>query len=191
MSAVTYTPASTDANEDAFSGQAYIDPKGYIVFNGQRIDAKYFLKPVQDEILALLSGRVASSAYRQTWTCIAGLNVGDPVYVSANDTATLALATTEATAAVIGYVRYKPSTTTCYIDHFQYKSGLSGLTAGSPVYLTDAGGFSATPGTVPKVVGVAITATEALVHASPIEAGSVGATTTLTENDIIQTRVFL
>lgn len=169
---IPYTPDLAGAAQDAFAGQAFDDPgsSAYAAADPARVDAKYFLKPVQDELLALHAGRVASASYRQTWTCASGLNAGDPVYVSANDTVTLADATTNTKAQVIGFVRYKPTTTTCYIEHFRYVSGLSGGTAGGKVYLTDAGGFSASAGTVEKVVGQWITATEALLHASQLTA---------------------
>lgn len=165
---IPYTPGLADAAQDAFAGQAFADPgsSAYAAADPARVDAKYFLKPVQDEILSLHAGRVASASYRRTWTCVSGLNVGDPVYVSANDTVALADATTAAKAQVIGFVRYKPTTTTCYIEHFRYVSGLSGGTAGAAVCLSDAGGFSASAGTVAKIVGQWITATEALLHAT-------------------------
>ena len=164
--ATTYTPAAGDADEDAHAGQAFDDPIVYTAANNKRVDSKYFLKPVQDEVLGLIKGRVASQAYRITWTCGSGDAVGSPVRISGNDTVTTALATTAANSKVIGFIRYKPTATTCYIDHFRVATGLSGLTAGNDVFLTDAGSFSASAGTYRKVLGLADSTTSAVLFAT-------------------------
>jgi hypothetical protein len=75
---------------------------------------------------------------------------------------------------VVGFVRSKPSAITCYLEHYLLKTGLSGLTAGDPVYLTDAGGFGAAAGTVSKTIGYAIDTDEALLSASPAPGGGTG-----------------
>jgi hypothetical protein len=175
----TYTPVYTDATRDAYAGKSGQDPRAYTTDVARRVDFKYTLNPLYNETLNLIRGSVADGTYRKTWTCLAGLNVGDPVYVSATDTVSLALATTAATSRVIGFVRYKPTTTTCYIDHFILKTGLSGLTAGSPVYLSDAGGFAATAGTISKVLGIATDTDEAVVEADQggAEVGALSGTT--------------
>ena len=142
--AETYTPALADALSDAFAGQAFDDPLAYTTKVNKRVDVKYFGKPVQDELLALIAACVARPSLRTAYTCLAGLTVGSPVYVSAADTVTLADATTQAKSRVIGFCRYKPTTTTCYLEQFQRVTGLTGLTAGSPVYLSDAGAVAAT-----------------------------------------------
>jgi len=175
-----YTISKANAVQDAWANPATLtDPVQYTTEPTARLTAKYYGKPVLEEVLALIGSRVSSRAYQKTWTCLAGLNVGDPVYVSATDTVSLALATTAATSRVIGFVRYKPSTITCYIDHFILKTGLSGLTAGSPVYLSDAGGFAATAGTISKVLGIATDTDEAIVEADQggAEIGALSGTT--------------
>jgi hypothetical protein len=175
MAQVDYTVDRTAAAQDAWTFPAQVsDPVLYSSEWAARITAKYFGKPVLDELLALIYSRVASKTYAKLWTCLAALNVGDPVYISAIDTVTLALATTEPTSRVVGFVRSKPSTITCYIEHYLLKTGLSGLTAGDPVYLTDAGAFGAAAGTVSKTIGYAIDTDEALLSASPAPGGGAG-----------------
>jgi len=164
--ATTYTPAVADADEDAFTGQAFDDPIVYTSANNKRVDSKYHLKPHQDETLGLIKGRVSSMAYRITWTCGVGDAVGSPVRISGNDTVTTALATSAANSKVIGFIRYKPTTTTCFIDHYVVATGLSGLTAGGDVFLTNAGSFSASAGTYRKSLGVARTTTSAVLYAN-------------------------
>lgn len=164
--AINYEPTSDDALEDEYEGVDFDDPgESPLVHSPGFVSSLHFFKPVQDEILALIKGSVASKGYRQTYTCGTGDAVGEPVRISGNNTVTQALATTAANAKVVGFVRSKPTTTTCHISHYLYVSGLSGLTAGSPVYLTDAGSYSASAGTVAKVVGVASSTTEALLVA--------------------------
>lgn len=163
-----YTIDKANAEQDAWSNPATLtDPVAYSSEDSARVTAKYFGQPVLEELLALINSRVSSKAYNKVWTCIAGLNVGDPVYISAADTVALALATTEATAKVVGFVRYKPTTTTCLIEHFQFKTGLAGLTAGADVFLSNAGGFAATAGTFERRLGVALDTDEAIVSAEP------------------------
>lgn len=136
--------------------------------------AKFVYKPMADNVLALTRDAVASFGYGKQYVCLTGLNVGDPVRISADNTVVKALATTAANAKVIGFVSHKGplgaasvgAALVCRIIHFYYKSGLSGLTAGSPVYLTDAGGYSAAPGTSTKSVGIAISETEANLYAT-------------------------
>ena len=180
--ATDYVSAVAQALEDAFVGErTWTDPLAYGTFNGKRWDAKYGAYIVHNELIALRNARIVNAAYGQlSYACIAGLNVGDPVYISAASTATLALATTAAASKVIGFVRHKGTlgatsvgaATTCFLSHYYYKTGLSGLTVGDPVYLSDTGTISATQGTVPKAIGVAITTTTALLYADPVRDSS-------------------
>lgn len=157
-----------NAGEDAFTLPARItDPINYPAAISEVVTAEFVGKPLYENVKALLNGRVSSMQYMQTYTCISGLNVGDPVYISAASTATLALATTVATSRVIGFVRYKPTTTTCLLEHFLYVTGMSAATVGDPIYLTDAGGYSGTAGTVPVIIGRFLTTTTGLVAAIP------------------------
>jgi hypothetical protein len=45
---VSYTPNKADAKFQNFTGQAFDDPVAYSAANAKRIDAKFFLKPLQD-----------------------------------------------------------------------------------------------------------------------------------------------
>jgi hypothetical protein len=163
----TYVPASGDATADARTFPTKLQTRSYSVNPQNRVTAQWDLKPHSDELLALIKARVSSLAYTQTFTCVSGLAVGDPVYISAANTATKADATTSTKAQVIGWVRYKPTTTSCFIDHFKYVSGLS-FTAGNDVFLRNDSSYDGSGGTVPHIVGVAISTTEALLCATPI-----------------------
>lgn len=163
--ATTYTPAASNSLADAMVINNLQDPTTYTSQLPLRADAKYFGYPITNEILALIRGRVADYTYMQTYTCLAGLAVGDPVYFSAANTLAKGDSTNTTKNKIVGWVRYKPTTTTCYIKHYHYVSGLSGLTAGGLVYLTDASSYSATAGTVSTPLGSAISTTEALLHA--------------------------
>jgi hypothetical protein len=172
--ATAYTPAATSALEDAAVDlvRERDDPLDFTTegYNVLRWDALYGAVPMLNEILGLIAGRVSSMAYGQTFACLAGLNVGDPVRISADNTVVLALATNAGNAKVFAFCRYKPTAITCYVDHYRYISGLAGGTAGNPVYLTDVGGYGAIAGSVTKIVGTWISTTEALVKADPLTA---------------------
>jgi hypothetical protein len=48
-------PAAADANYDGFAGLTLNDPDDFAASNADRTDAKYFYKPVQDEILHVIT----------------------------------------------------------------------------------------------------------------------------------------
>lgn len=60
--AFTYVPDAGDAAFEGFEGQAFDDPAAYAAANNKRIDAKFFLKPVQDEVLNLIALALAGGA---------------------------------------------------------------------------------------------------------------------------------
>lgn len=60
--AFTYVPDAGDAAFGDFSGQAFDDPAAYAAANNKRIDAKFFLKPVQDEVLNLIALALAGGS---------------------------------------------------------------------------------------------------------------------------------
>ena len=167
------TPAGSDSLQDAFPGQTVYDPTVPKPSGSQGVYGDTFFKPVQDEILALVQGRIASRLRGQSFTCAAGDAVGDPVYLSAASTVGKGDATTAAKSRIIGFIRHKgplgaasvPAATTCYVENFLFKSGLTGGTSAQPVYLTDAGGFGASAGTVKKIMGMFVSATTALLCA--------------------------
>jgi len=171
-----YTPASSNASEAAYAGRIITDLVPYSSYVQSRWDAKYGAQEIMNELLAFRDAAVSGKQYLQQFTCLTGLNVGDPVRISGNNTVVLALATTQANSRVVGFVRHKgtigsassAAALTCYLSHYRYVSGLTGGTAGNPCYLTDAGGFSATAGTYAKVVGVFTSTTEALLVADSV-----------------------
>jgi len=170
---MTYAPSGTEASVSRnWSGYAYADPgsQAYASQNPDRIDAKYFLNPVQSNIIGLwqAGGGLAGFQYSNTvWTCDAALSVGDAVYVSGDSTVTLATSLTEAEARVYGFCAQKLTTTTCLIAHFHPNEGLAGLTAGAWVYLQDDGSYGPNPGTFNKKIGIAQTADTANLFAAP------------------------
>lgn len=116
--------------------------------------------------------------FMQVYACAVGVAVGDPVYASGSVTVAKALATTAPSARVIGFVAYKPTTTTCVVRSAYLAAGaFSGF--GVPVYLTDAGGIDDAAGTVIKVLGTAISTTAAIVWADPRSAQEDGPTSEL------------
>lgn len=129
-------------------------------------------------MLARIKGAVALASYGVSYTCGVGDAVGDPVRISGNNTVTLALGTTAANAKVIGFIAHKgprgaasvAGSTSCVVVHYYYKSGLSGLTAGNPVYLSNTGTISASAGTSAKILGEAISTTEAILYADGVNA---------------------
>ncbi len=164
------TPLATLAQEDAYTGRTVEDAYDYVAIGYKQkiLQAVFGSYEWMNEILALHQSKIASLQYRQTFTCAAGLTVGAPVYLSAANTVAAANSTTGVLNQVIGFCRYKPSTTTCYLSHYLYANGLSGLNPGTEIYLTDAGSYSNTAGTVATKIGIAISTTEALVFANPI-----------------------
>ena len=53
--AVTYTPSKNDAAFTEFAGVPFDDPISYGTQNNRRIDARFHLKPIQDEVLNLIA----------------------------------------------------------------------------------------------------------------------------------------
>ncbi len=164
---LNYTPDVTAALLDAFVGIIMADPGDIPAHDPAFITAKYLLNPLQNEVLALLASNVADPTLRQLYTCTSADVVGAPVRISDNNTVELANSTDAAHADVVAFVRSKPSTTTCYLQHFIRVTGLTGGTYGAPAYLSDAGAIAATPGTFVKTLGKYISSTSALLIAGP------------------------
>lgn len=115
---------------------------------------------------------VSPSTHLATWDLLvstdftygATIAAKDPLYIDAADSNKLkkALASGSSTADTFIGIAIEAGANTDAGKRVQIGglvTGLSGLTAGSPVYLTDAGAFSATPGTYRVVVGLAISTT--------------------------------
>jgi hypothetical protein len=172
----TITIDVASAEQDSLSRVAALeDPIDYTAHINNTVTAKYIGKPLLQELYALLNSRLQGTTWCRSFTCQAADAIGDPVKIVTNDEVTKALATTVANAKVIGFIRHKgalgaasvPASTTCWLDHFRYATGLSGGTAGNPIYLSDTGTFAAAAGTVKKIVGVFLSATTGYVVAIP------------------------
>lgn len=135
--------------------------------------ADKFTKPAMDNLLALIYGAVAEYDFLQAYTCASGNAVDDAVQLTGNLTVAKALGNVN--APILGFIRHKGTlgaassgaSTTAYLVPFLKKTGLSGGTAGGPVYITDAGGYSSTPGTYVIRAGTWISTTEVILFASP------------------------
>jgi len=129
--------------------------------------------PSWTKILANVQGALAEADFLQAYTCASGDAVDDAVQLTGNLTVAKALGTVN--APILGFIRHKGtlgaassgSSTTAYLVPFLKKTGLSGGTAGGPVDITNAGGYSSTPGTNVVRVGTWISATVAILFASP------------------------
>lgn len=163
-----YTPDINDAlGFSGFSGVVFQDPEDFTTTDPTRVDAKFFLKPIQDQAIAAAMQQVATVDYNRLYTCPSWLNVNDPVYVSGNGTVGLATGATAAESRVVGFVSQKDSSTTCWVSPYAYHaSGFSG-TAGNPIYLSNAGYPNPTVGTVPRTIGTYISASGCLMEAGP------------------------
>lgn len=145
-------------------------------------DVKFFYGDSTAETGALIRDNISSLGYGTSYTCLAGLNVGDPVRLDGDDNVVKANATTEIDAAVIGICGFKVTSTTCFVVHFYHLTG-TGFTAGDPIYLSDIGTFATTGGTVEVVVGIAINSTEAKICIEPTKRFGGGGGGGLTADD--------
>ena len=77
---IIYTPDADDALFDEFTGQQAQDPRVYTSPSPERMDAKYFGKPIQDEILNLIkiSGQLRVKRFNPSTSDI---EAGDLLYV--------------------------------------------------------------------------------------------------------------
>jgi len=105
------------------------------------------------------------------FTCTATEEVNNLVYISAANTVSQADASAVATARVIGWIQSKLNSTTCLVSRAPGPVTSSGLTAGSPVYLSNtAGAASATEGTVIVELGIAKSTTSFIFTGARITA---------------------
>ena len=89
--ATTYTPSSGDASYPSFAGVAFDDPRAYSAHDNKVVSAKYFLKPVQDELLKHQQILAESTRLQVSNKTGGTLTAGTLVYVSAYDSATNSL----------------------------------------------------------------------------------------------------
>jgi hypothetical protein len=86
------------------------------------------------------------------YSCPTSVAVGDAVQITGADAVDKADASVPASRPVIGFVKSKPTTTSCMIHYYGEMGGFAGLAAGSTYYLSDV-----TPGaittTAPSAIG--------------------------------------
>lgn len=169
MATATIVPSADDALIDSYEPPSIIDPNTYLPANSPTVNiaGRNVLVPLMNEILALIGGRGANADYYRTFTCGSGDMPTSPVYLSADLTVASADATTDAKAAVIGFIQHKFSSTTCRVTQLQARNGLTGGVYGAPVYLKNDGTLGSSPGTKTKVIGMYLDATTALCFGSP------------------------
>lgn len=153
----------------ALFASGFEDPFDYQIRNLKTCDAKFFAQPVLNELGGLIGGSIAAGTYARAFTVPTGMTVGTLCYLASATTLAAADATTQSKSSVIGVLRYKPtpSSTSGFIDHLWYQTGVTAGTVGNPVFLKDDASLGPAAGTVRKVVGIYITTTTALCWASP------------------------
>lgn len=189
MPGPTYPAALANALEFDWSPPLVGDSVVYTSNNTYACIAKYFGQQVLNQLLAAIAMSTTDKSWQVAYTCLAGDAVGSPVYINGNNSVTTANASDSTRNQVIGFIRFKgvlgeanvPSSTTCYLQQFVLVAGLSG-TAGQPCYLSNTGTYSATPGSIKTPLGVFISATQAILFAGPIAAGSQTVTTNTLAN---------
>jgi len=169
---IAYTPSGQSGAFDTWTGVPIAQPATPSSVRSGVADAAYFGIEVENNLLGLINASVASPFYRRSWTCAAGLATGNPVRISGSGTVGLAEATGSGTSDVVGFVRDKSGTTTCYIAHFWMATGITG-TVGATAYLQNAGTIGDAAGTFARPLGVYGTTTTALVCALPNGANNV------------------
>lgn len=105
-----------------------------------------------------------------TFTCPSGVAVRDVVYLTGSLAVDQADASAEATVPVIGFVKTKPTATTCTLQYYGELDGFVGLTPGAKYYLSlTPGGITTTAPSgsteVVQQVGIALSSTILLVKA--------------------------
>lgn len=173
MALQSFLPTSSDAVGLAYTPLAATSEE-LTEPDPEYADGKWYYKKPMDELLAVMRAALADAAYLQAYTCASGDAVGDAVQLTGNTTVAKALGTVN--APVFGFIRHKGplnaasvgASTTCYIVQFKKTTGLSGGTAGSAVYITNAGGYSSTAGTYSIRAGTWISTTEAVLFGSPL-----------------------
>ncbi len=71
------------------------------------------------------------------YTCPVGVSVNDAVYITGADAVDQADASGAATSPAVGFVRFKPTATSCIVQSDGELSGFIGLTPGAIYYLSD------------------------------------------------------
>jgi hypothetical protein len=85
------------------------------------------------------TGQASSTSVQSAsvYTCPAGLVVGDAVQITGADAVDKADASVPADRPVVGFVKSKPTATTCILHYYGELSAFGGLSVGSTYYLSD------------------------------------------------------
>lgn len=169
-------PNINNAKQNNLTGRAVEDAFPQASYDQRIVSGQYLGVENQNELLALWGASVANSGLSvpYTMTGFSGV-VGQPVRIDpANDQAVLAANSTDAThAAVFGIIKQisTADNTKCFVAFIHHATGLSALTRGNAVYLTNTGTIGAAAGTVSRQLGKAISATDAIVCTLPALVG--------------------
>lgn len=115
----------------------------------------------------ILSLNASASPSTIDITCDSGIVIGDLVYVNASGVGQKAIATSSATARVVGFVVAKPASTTARVSTFGV-ANISGVSIGTKYYLSEtvAGGLQSaiptTSGYVMLYVGTGLSSSTVL-----------------------------
>jgi hypothetical protein len=121
-------------------------------------------------VSATTSAATTSTAVIFSANCTATEQVDDLVYILSAGEVRQADASAAATARAVGFIKTKPSATTCEVQCGGAMGGLSGLTAGSTYFVSETPGAVATaPGTIMVVVGEALSATQIVLRLEDAE----------------------
>jgi hypothetical protein len=150
-----HTPSASDALFESYVGRRFDDPgdTNYAAVDYERVDAKYFLKPVQDEILYLIKWATQYSGgalrvYNNTGSTIVAGPVTISGYEATQDRFLITTSSCSSNSPANGILLADLTTATSGIA---YISGLvtgaldtSAATVGDAVYLSTSGGFTLT-----------------------------------------------
>lgn len=140
-------PSLTDALFNAYTGQTVNDPKTYTSHNASKITGRYILKPIQDEVLKLisvaLSGGGALTVRNNTGSTLAAGPVRVTGYDTTNSAFTIGLADADTNTQAHFILLSSLATATSGVAYLSgdYTSALdtSGAALGDPVYLSASG----------------------------------------------------
>lgn len=168
MAGFTFNPVITASLGDNNNFNPVEGGSSDATWNQQLCQAGQFGLQTMQEIMALNGGGFALYTLR-AWYAMNSFSgvVGQAVrFDPANPYSVLPANSTDAAhSAICGFIRtiQASAPTNCAIAFAARVTGLSGLTENAPVYLQDSGAIGATPGTYPRIVGRAMSTTDALV----------------------------
>jgi hypothetical protein len=163
----TFNPTVGGSLGKNYTGAPVESATSDAVYDQQIIQAGQFGVGTMNELLGLWAAAIAPSTLGQAYTMTSFTGtVGQPVIIDpSNDNSVLpANSLTSGSAAVFGFISQisAANPSQCFVAFISNVTG-SGFTRGNAVYLSDAGGYSASAGTVTRQLGKAITTTTAIV----------------------------